>query len=136
MARKAEIRSTFLDQTQKVLRNFWGMSLIFLVLMLLFRVIELLLIFNNHVVDFTFSDVVMYGVLEDLKWIFYFLGLVFIVFLTLSLVSKGFAKILAQGVMTLALIIHVALIFYFTKTGDIRRSHTGKAWLEVNLKAF
>lgn len=116
MAQKAEIRSTFLDQTQKVLRNFWGMSLIFLVLMLLFRVIELLLIFNNHVVDFTFSDVVMYGVLEDLKWIFYFLGLVFIVFLTLSLVSKGFAKILAQGVMTLALIIHVALIFYFTKT--------------------
>ena len=61
MAQKAEIRSTFLDQTQKVLRNFWGMSLIFLVLMLLFRVIELLLIFNNHVVDFTFSDVVMYG---------------------------------------------------------------------------
>ncbi|ENU99630.1 hypothetical protein [Acinetobacter variabilis] len=27
-------------------------------------------------------------------------------------------------------------IFYFTKTGDIRRSHTGKAWLEINLKAF
>lgn len=116
MAQKAEIRSTFLDQTQKVLRNFWGMSLIFLVLMLLFRVIELLLIFNNHVVDFTFSDVVIYGFVEDLKWIFYFLGLVFIVFLTLSLVSKGFAKILAQGIMTSALIIHVALIFYFTKT--------------------
>lgn len=116
MAQKAEIRSTFLDQTQKVLRNFWGMSLIFLVLMLLFRVIELLLIFKNHVVDFTFSDVVIYGFVEDLKWIFYFLGLVFIVFLTLSLVSKGFAKILAQGIMTSALIIHVALIFYFTKT--------------------
>lgn len=116
MAQKAEIRSTFLDQTQKVLRNFWGMSLIFLVLMLLFRVIELLLIFKNHVVDFTFSDVVIYGFVEDLKWIFYFLGLVFIVFLTLSLVSKGFAKILAQGIMTSALILHVALIFYFTKT--------------------
>lgn len=27
-------------------------------------------------------------------------------------------------------------IFYFTKTGDIRRSHTSKAWLEINLKAF
>ncbi|MEC8057683.1 MAG: hypothetical protein VX136_11350, partial [Pseudomonadota bacterium] len=27
-------------------------------------------------------------------------------------------------------------IFYFTKTGDIRRAYTSKAWLEINLKAF
>ena len=27
-------------------------------------------------------------------------------------------------------------IFYFTKTGDIGRSYTGKAWLEINLKSF
>lgn len=27
-------------------------------------------------------------------------------------------------------------IFYFTRTGDIRRSYTSKAWLEINLKAF
>ena len=67
MAQKAEIRSTFLDQTQKVFRNFWGMSLIFLMLMLLLRVVELYLILNNHVVDFTFSDVMLYGFLEDLK---------------------------------------------------------------------
>lgn len=25
-------------------------------------------------------------------------------------------------------------IFYFTKSGDIKKSFTGKAWLEINLK--
>ncbi|MCU0400994.1 MAG: LTA synthase family protein, partial [Algoriphagus sp.] len=38
------------------------------------------------------------------------------IFITISLVSKSLAKILAQVILTLALIIHVALIFYFIKT--------------------
>ena len=116
MAQKAEIRSTFLDQTETVLRNFWGMSLIFLMLMLLLRVVELVLIFKNHIVDFTYSDVLVYGILEDLKWTFYFLGLLFIIFITLSILTKGFAKVLSQVILTLALIVHVGLVFYFTKT--------------------
>ena len=116
MAQKAEIRSTFLDQSQKVLRNFWGMSLIFLLLMAILRGIELFLIFESHVVDFTLSDVILLGFFEDFRWTFYFLGLLFIIFITISLVSKSLAKILAQVILTLALIIHVALIFYFIKT--------------------
>lgn len=116
MAQKAEIRSTFLDEAQKILRNFWGMSLIFLLLMIILRVIELVLIFENHVVDFTLSDVVFLGFFEDIRWTFYFLGLLFIIFISISFVSKGLAKILAQVILTLALIIQVALIFYFIKT--------------------
>lgn len=116
MAQKAEIRSTFLDQSQKVLRNFWGMSLIFLLLMAILRGIELFLIFESHVVNFTLSDVILLGFFEDFRWTFYFLGLLFIIFITISLVSKSLAKILAQVILTLALIIHVALIFYFIKT--------------------
>lgn len=27
-------------------------------------------------------------------------------------------------------------VFHFTKSGNLKRSYTGKAWLEINLKAF
>ncbi len=116
MAQKAEIRSTFLDRLYSVLKNFWGMSLVFLGLMILLRLAELGLVFQTHVLDFTFRDVWTYGFLQDLEWILYFLGLLFIVFLILSLLSRTLAKIVLQVTLAVALIVHVALIFYFLKT--------------------
>ncbi len=57
MAQKAEIRSTLPLRIQTILRNFWGMSLIFIGLMILIRGVELHLVFENHVLDFTAKDV-------------------------------------------------------------------------------
>ncbi|MBC6369141.1 sulfatase [Algoriphagus sp. AK58] len=116
MAQKAEIRSSFLDQLHLVLKNFWGMALIFLILMFLARVAEFILVFNTHILDFSITEVWSFALLQDLEWTLYFLGLLFIVFLFLSLLSKSFSKIFLQVILTISLLIHLALIFYFLKT--------------------
>ncbi len=116
MAQKAEIRSTLPSHVQKILRNFWGMSLIFIGLMILFRIAEIYLVFQSHVLSFSKIDVLNLGLFQDLVWIFYFLGLLFIIYVILSLFSSIFARILLQVSLTLFIVTHLALVFYFMKT--------------------
>ncbi|WP_187177955.1 LTA synthase family protein [Algoriphagus sp. AK58] len=92
------------------------MALIFLILMFLARVAEFILVFNTHILDFSITEVWSFALLQDLEWTLYFLGLLFIVFLFLSLLSKSFSKIFLQVILTISLLIHLALIFYFLKT--------------------
>ncbi len=116
MAQKAEIRSNLPLKIQISLQNFWGMSLVFLVLILLIRILELKLVFDNHVLNFTFWDVLTYSILEDLEWFFYFVGLLLFIHAILSMLSVSLAKWWSQLVFAIALIIQTALIFYFVKT--------------------
>lgn len=116
MAQKAGIRSQFPEKVRTVLRNFWGMALVFLILVLLFRVAELYLVFANHVLKFDAQSVVTNSLMQDLSWGFYFLGLLFIVHIVLSVVSFKVARFFSQVLMTLALISQLALVFYFSKT--------------------
>lgn len=116
MAQKAEIRSTLPLRIQTILRNFWGMALMFMGLMILIRVVELHLVFQNHVLDFTAKDVFFDGFLEDLGWFLYLLGLLFIIHLLLSLLTSTGARFFLQLVLTVFLIAHLALVFYFMKT--------------------
>ncbi len=116
MAQKAEIRSTLPYRVKKILRNFWGMALIFIGLMLLFRWLEIYLVFQNHVLDFTPKDILAIGLWEDLGWILYLLGLLFIIHVALSIFSTIGARVLIQVILTVFLIAHLALIFYFMKT--------------------
>ncbi|HSF55211.1 MAG TPA: LTA synthase family protein [Algoriphagus sp.] len=92
------------------------MALIFIGLMILFRIAEIVLIFKSHVLNFSALDVVLPGIFQDLVWILYFLGLLFIIHVLLSLVSAKVARILLQVAFTIFLIIHLALVFYFMKT--------------------
>lgn len=116
MAQKAEIRSTLPLSVQKIFRNFWGMALIFIGLMFLFRVAEIILVFQSHVLGFTKLAVLKLGFFQDLSWVFYFFGLLLIIHVIVSLISPILARILLQVSLTSFLIIHLALIFYFTKT--------------------
>jgi uncharacterized sulfatase len=92
------------------------MALVFILLMSLFRVIEIWLIFNTHVLDFTPKEILDSSFLQDLEWYLYFLGLMFILHLMISLVSVKIARILLQVVLMVMLIAHLGLIFYFLKT--------------------
>ncbi|WP_192349850.1 LTA synthase family protein [Algoriphagus sp. Y33] len=117
MAQKAEIRSNLPAKIQECLSDFWGMSLIFSVLMILLRIIELTLIFNNHAVRLSFGDVIGFSLFEDLSWILYFLGLLFILHIINSfLLSVRFAKSFTQVWLVIALLIQSALALYFFKT--------------------
>lgn len=116
MAQKAEIRSTLPARILAILRVFWGMALIYILLMTLFRIAEIFLVFQTHILDFTPREVVGFGLFQDLGWNLYLLGLLFILHVTISLVSTKVSKILLQITLTIFLIVHLALIFYFLKT--------------------
>jgi glucan phosphoethanolaminetransferase (alkaline phosphatase superfamily) len=116
MAQKAEIRSTLPLRVQEILRNFWGMALIFIGLMFLFRVVEIHLVFQSHVLKLSKTDVLNLGLFQDLVWVTYFLGLLFIIYILISLISPLFARLLLQVGLTAFLTIHLALVFYFMKT--------------------
>ncbi|WP_339864546.1 LTA synthase family protein [uncultured Algoriphagus sp.] len=116
MAQKAEIRSTLPAKIQTTLSDFWSMSLIFSLLIVLLRLLELVLIFNSHAIRITFREVIGYSLFEDLHWIMYFLGLLFIFHVINSLFSTRFAKRFTQVWLVIALLIQTALIFYFLQT--------------------
>ncbi|WP_425638876.1 LTA synthase family protein [Algoriphagus yeomjeoni] len=116
MAQKAEIRSNLPVKIQTTLSNFWSMSLIFSTLMLLLRVAELLLIFKTHPIRISFRAVIGYSFYEDITWILYFLGLLFIFHLTNSLISVKFAKWFTRSWLVIALLVQTSLLFYFNKT--------------------
>jgi hypothetical protein len=116
MAQKAEIRSTFTDRVRKLLRDFWGMSLIFIVLILLIRGVEIFLVFRSHVLSFGPKEILVSSYFQDLGWALYFLGLLFIIHVSLSFISPRFSRILMQLILTLALIIQMGLVFYFIRT--------------------
>lgn len=116
MAEKAEIRSTLPLRTQTVFRNFWGMSLVFIGLMFLFRIIESVLVFRAHVLNFSGWNVFGIGLLYDLGWVLYLLGLLLIIYIFFSLLSAKYATILLQVTLTVFLLIHAALVFYFVTT--------------------
>jgi uncharacterized sulfatase len=116
MAQKAEIRSTLPFRIQKILSDFWGMALIYLLLMFVLRILELVLVFKNHVLEIGFGDVFSFSILDDFGWNLYLIGLLLIFHILASLFSRQFAKYFSLGGFTLALIVHISLIFYFLKT--------------------
>src|SRR5690606_6607961 len=116
MAQKAEIRSNLPAKIQATLSNFWAMSLIFSTLMFLLRFLELNLIFQTHALRIKFSEVIGYSLYDDISWIFYFLGLLFILHLINSLVSIQLARWFTQFWLVVSILIQVILLFYFNKT--------------------
>lgn len=102
MAQKAEIRSTLPLRSQTILRNFWGMALIFIGLTILFRIAETILVFQTHVLDFSAKDVLLSGIFQDFEWLLYFLGLIFILHVIISLVSAKVSRYLIQFVFTVS----------------------------------
>ena len=116
MAQKAEIRSNLPNQVKSILGDFWGMAFVFILLMLIIRFLELKLIFNTHLLQFNLSDVLFSSLIEDLGWYLYFIGLLLVFHIILSIFSTSLARWLSLTVFVLAVIIQGALISYFLKT--------------------
>jgi phosphoglycerol transferase MdoB-like AlkP superfamily enzyme len=116
MAQKAEIHSSLPIKIQAALKNFWGMSLFFLILMISFRLLELKLVFDAHVLPFKFEEVVVFSLLEDFSWYLYLVGLLLILHCILTIFSVRIAKWFSQFIFSLALMIQLGLTFYFSKT--------------------
>ena len=115
MAQKAEIRSTLPFRIQKILSDFWGMALIYLLLMFVLRILELVLVFKNHVLEIGFRDVFSFSILDDFGWNLYLIGLLLIFHILASLFSRQFAKYFSLGGFTLALIESIFPWFLFLK---------------------
>lgn len=92
------------------------MAVIYLLLMFVLRILELVLVFKNHVLEISFSDVFSFSILEDFGWNLYLLGLLLIFHIIASLFSQKLAKYISLAGFTISLIIHISLIFYFLKT--------------------
>lgn len=116
MAKKAEIRSTLPNKVKRILGNFWGMALIFSGILILFRFIELYLVFDQHVLDFSFEDVLFNSFIKDISWLLYFFGLLMIIYLILSLFSVKISKLVLMLFFLVALSVQISLIMYFVKT--------------------
>lgn len=116
MAQKAEIHSSLPIKIQATLKNFWGMSVIFLLLMVSFRLVELKLVFDTHVLPFELNEVLMLSLLDDFSWYIYFVGLLLILHSVLTLFAVSIAKWFSQLIFSLALVIQLGLTFYFSKT--------------------
>ncbi len=116
MAQKAEIRSNLPHKTEIVLGNFWGMGIVFLILMLIIRLLELKMVFSNHVLKFNFSDVLFASIIDDLGWYLYFMGLLLVMHVFISLFSIKLGRWISLILFVLAILIQFALISYFLKT--------------------
>lgn len=116
MAQKAEIRSALPDKIKTILGNFWGMALIFSGIMILLRVLELYMVFDQHVLEFSFGDVFFTGLLKDINWLLYFFGLLMIGYLLMSLISVKIARVALMLVFLVAIFLQISLIMYFVKT--------------------
>ncbi|MFC3881066.1 LTA synthase family protein [Algoriphagus namhaensis] len=116
MAQVAAIRSKLPSQLTHSFQKFWGMALIFLVLTLALRLLESYLVFQNHVLDFSFSEVFISCLLNDINWTAYFLGLLLILYFFFDFISPVFAKFFVQLALCLELVVQGLLTFYFTKT--------------------
>jgi len=92
------------------------MSLIFLVLMISFRLLELKLVFDAHVLPFELDEVLIFSLLDDFSWYLYLVGLLLIIHSILTMFSLRIAKWFSQLIFSLALLIQLALTFYFSKT--------------------
>lgn len=116
MSQKAAIRSTLPFRTQSLLNNFWGISLIFILLMTSIRMVEIYLVFENHPLNFDIKEILWDSFLSDIGWHLYLLGILFILFILVSLLSRKLAKISYQFVLSILVVIHTGLVFYFYKT--------------------
>ncbi|WP_297338185.1 LTA synthase family protein [Algoriphagus sp.] len=116
MAQKAAIRSTLPYRLRVIFKNFWGVVLMFIVLMILLRGLELFLVFENHVLDFSISDIFLFSLRQDIGWLFYLTGLLLMVYLPISFLSAKIGKVLVLIILTFLTIVQVGLVFYFMKT--------------------
>ena len=95
--------------------DFWQIGISFLLIMVLLRGIETWTIFNIHTLEQNPSKIALQGLIFDMEWSFYILGILFLTYLTLGQILPKFTFILIRILLTGLLILQAGLFFYFTK---------------------
>jgi phosphoglycerol transferase MdoB-like AlkP superfamily enzyme len=115
MTTQTQISSNLITNLKNSFVNFWKIGIPFLLVFLLFRILETKVVFGIHNLEFEKKSILLSGFLLDLLWGFYVLGFLLIIYLVLGLTFPKLGKIIIKSSATLLILIQAGLIFYFTK---------------------
>lgn len=115
MSQEAEIRSDLLINIQNTLIKFWKIGIPFLVLMLILRIAEVTWVFSSHQIDKNPYLTIIEGLLFDLEWVFYLLGVLLFIHFILDSILPKISRIFLLINLSLLVILQGGLMFYFTK---------------------
>jgi phosphoglycerol transferase MdoB-like AlkP superfamily enzyme len=115
MSTQVQIGSNLLSNLKTSFINFWKIGIPFLLVFLLFRIIETKAVFGIHDLSYEISTILVSGLLSDLLWVFYVMGFLLIIYILLELTFPKFGKIVIKTSATLLILLQAGLIFYFTK---------------------
>lgn len=110
-----QIRSTFILNFKLNFINFWKLAVPFLIILLIFRMIEVWAVFSLHSLEYSKTQILLAGWVYDLEWIFYVLGFLLILNTILGMIYPFAVKIPVKITLTLLIILQGGLLFYFTK---------------------
>lgn len=115
MSQHSPLGSNLLETIRTGFVKFWKLGLSFIILIILLRLIEVFIVFNIHDLNRNQTYIFFQGLVYDLGWAFYILGLLFIFHLLIHLYFPRFANIFVQCCLTILILLQAGLFFYFTK---------------------
>lgn len=115
MASQANIQSNLVAKLKQSIVQFWKLGIPFLVLIVLLRVAEVQFIFGLHDLSFDRAKIFTKGLLFDLEWAFYTLGILLILQVSIGLVIPRATRVINKIMATILVILQGGLIFYFSK---------------------
>jgi phosphoglycerol transferase MdoB-like AlkP superfamily enzyme len=115
MSTQSPLGSNLLENIRFAFVKFWQLGLSFILLMVVLRLAEVFTIFNIHDLDKNKTSIIAQGLVYDLGWAFYALGLLFIFHVLISLFKPTFANAFVQACLTVLVLLQAGLFFYFTK---------------------
>ncbi len=115
MSHNTPIGSNLLGTIRNGFIRFWKLGLSFILLIILLRFVEVLTVFSIHDLDRSQVYIFGQGLIYDLAWAFYILGLLFFIHLISNLYFPRFANIFVQVCLTILILLQAGLFFYFTK---------------------
>ncbi len=115
MSDYAEIKSSFLDNLKTNFIKFWKVGIIYLLVVVLLRIIEVIWVFKVHPLDFKPVLILSSGLFYDFEWGFYILGILLFLYISIGFFAPKTIHVLTRIILTILIVIHAALVFYFTK---------------------
>ncbi|PRY90978.1 LTA synthase family protein [Mongoliibacter ruber] len=115
MSQHTPISSNLLENIQKGFVKFWKLGLSFIILIILLRLVEVWTVFSIHDLDKSQTYIFAQGLVFDIAWAFYILGLLFFFHLITHIYFPRFANVFVQVCLTVLILLQAGLFFYFTK---------------------
>jgi phosphoglycerol transferase MdoB-like AlkP superfamily enzyme len=112
---QAQIRSTFLTTLKLNFINFWKLAVPYMIIFLVLRLVEIGAVFHIHNLEYSKTQITLFGWLNDLEWVFYILGFLLLLNTIFGIMFPLASKIFVKTTLTLLIVLQGGLLFYFTK---------------------